>query len=109
VMRAVEQWQGEAFTRLIGDFALILWDARDQKLTLARDFLGNRPLHYHRSPAFLAVASMPKGLHALAEVPREPDERTVAEFLGMFPEHGSKSFFRDVERVEPGEIVSFSA
>src|SRR4051812_22299262 len=85
VMRAIERWQEDAFAKLIGDFAIILWDAHDARLLLARDFLGNRPLHYHHNPGFLAVASMPKGLHALGEVPREPDETAAAEFLGMLP------------------------
>jgi asparagine synthase (glutamine-hydrolysing) len=109
IMRAFERWQEDAIAALIGDFALILWDAKEARLTLARDFLGNRPLHYHQGKGFVAVASMSKGLHALPEIPREPNERTVAEFLGMLPQRGSESFFRDVDRVEPGEIVTISA
>jgi len=109
IMRSIERWEEDAIPKLVGDFAIILWDAQDHRLILARDFLGNRPLHYHHSPGFFAVASMPKGLHALPEVPREPNERAVAEFIGMFPEHGSSSYFRHVERVVPGEILVFSA
>jgi asparagine synthase (glutamine-hydrolysing) len=109
VMRAVERWQEEAIPRLIGDFALILWDTAEARLILARDFLGHRPLHYYQSPRFVAAASMPKGLHALPEVPREPNEHAVAEFLALLPESGSASFFRHVDRVAPGEIVIISA
>lgn len=108
VMRAIERWHEDAIERLIGDFALILWDAAEARLILARDFLGHRPLHYHQSPMFVAVASMPKGLHALPDVPREPNERAVAEFLALLPESGSTSFFRHVDRVAPGEIVCIS-
>jgi len=107
VMRAIERWQEESIERLIGDFALVLWDAAEARLTLARDFLGRRPLHYHRSRAFVAVASMPKGLHALPDVPREPNNQAVAEFLALLPDNGS--FFRHVECVAPGEIVTFTA
>jgi asparagine synthase (glutamine-hydrolysing) len=107
VMRAIERWREHAIARLIGDFALILWDAAERELTLARDFLGHRPLHYHRNPKFIAVASMPKGLHALTAIPREPDERVVAEFLALLPDTGS--FFRHVHCVAPGEIVTISA
>lgn len=107
VMRAIERWQDDAIPKLIGDFAVICWDAHEKRLILARDFLGNRPLHFHSCGTFLAVASMPKGLHALSAVPREPDETAVAEFVGMLPEHGSATFFRHIERVLPGEIVEF--
>lgn len=108
VMRAVERWHDEAIPRLIGDFALILWDAQDGRLILGRDFLGRRPLHYYRSSSFIAAASMPKGLHALPDIPRDPNERAVAEFLALLPEAGSDSFFRHVHRVAPGEIVTIS-
>ena len=107
VMRAIERWREDSIERLIGDFALILWDAAEARLTLARDFLGRRPLHYHQSSAFIAVASMPKGLHALPDVPREPDDQAVAEFLALLPDKGS--FFRHIKRVAPGEIVTFTA
>jgi hypothetical protein len=48
---------------------------------------------------------MPKGLHALDDVPYGPDEVRIAEHLALIPEHGSGSFFKDVNRVEPGHFV----
>jgi len=109
VMRAIERWEDGAIARLVGDFALVLWDARDRRLILARDFLGQRPLHYHRGNGFFAVASMPKGLHALPSVPREANEDAVAEFMALFPDRSSRSFFRGVERVVPGELLVATA
>ena len=107
VMCAVERWGEDAIPRLIGDFALILWDLVNQRLVLARDFIGQRPLHYHQGSGFVAVASMPKGLHALASVPRAPDPDGVAAFLALMPDGNSQSYFRDVHRVLPGEIAVF--
>jgi asparagine synthase (glutamine-hydrolysing) len=104
-MKAIEAWDLDALPRLLGDFALILWDAQRQRLVLARDFLGQRPLHYHRAGRFLAIASMGKGLHALAEVPYRPNVERAADFLALLPERGSHSFFEGVERVEPGHVL----
>ena len=94
--------------RLVGDYAFALWDTQDQRLVLLRDYLGMRPLHYHRGKDFFAFASMPKGLHALAEIPRAPDEDRIAEFIALLPEHGPQSFFKGVERVEAAHIVSMT-
>lgn len=104
-MKAIEAWDLDALPRLLGDFALILWDARHRRLVLARDFLGQRPLHYHRADHFLAVASMGKGLHALAEIPYRPNVERAADFLALLPERGSQSFFEGVHRVEPGHML----
>ena len=106
LMRAFLRWQDEAIDRLIGDFAIALWDEDSKRLLLARDFMGQRPLHYHRGNGFFAFASMPSGLHALPEIPRRPDLSSVIRFLERAPPSGS--FFEAVERVEPGHILTIT-
>lgn len=105
LLESLDRWGEDALPRLAGDFAFALWDARAQALLLARDFLGQRPLHYHRGKTFFAFASMPRGLHALAEIPRAPDVQAVAEFVALLPRHGARSFFEGIERVEAGCVV----
>jgi len=109
LLAALQRWEEEALDRLIGDFAFALWDAARQRLLLARDPLGQRPLHYHRASKFFALASMPKGLHALAEIPYAPDEERAAEFILLMPESGTRSFFANIERVQPGHVVTVTA
>jgi asparagine synthase (glutamine-hydrolysing) len=105
LMRAWEQWEEAVLERVAGDFAFALWDRDRERLVLARDALGQRPLHFHRGGGFFAFASMPKGLHALPEIPREPDEGSMRAFLALLPEEGSRSFFAGVERVPPGHLA----
>jgi asparagine synthase (glutamine-hydrolysing) len=102
LMRLLERWGEEAIGRIAGDFAFAWWDGT--RLVLARDFLGQRPLHFHRGAGFFAFASMPKGLHALAEIPVEADAEKMAEFLALMPEAGTGTFFRGVERVPAGHV-----
>ena len=108
LLRAIERWDEDAVDRIVGDFAFALWDARERRLTLARDFVGQRPLHYHRGKDFFAFATMPKGLHALSEIPYAPDTRAVAEFLTRMPEAAGGSFFEGVSAVEPGQVLTVS-
>ena len=99
------RWGEDGFSRLAGDWAAAIWDARAQALILARDPFGHRPLHYHRSSRLVAFASMPLGLHALPQIPVQPDEGSLAAFLALRPETGSGTFYVGVDRVEPGGIV----
>jgi asparagine synthase (glutamine-hydrolysing) len=106
LLESLDRWGEGVLDRLAGVFAFALWDARAQTLSLARDFLGQRPLHYHRGRALVAFASMPGGLHALAEIPNAPDEQATAEFLALLPESGEHCFYAGIDRVEPGTIVT---
>jgi len=106
LLAAFERWDDDCVDHLVGDYAFAVWDSRAHRLVLARDMIGSRPLHYHRGAAFFAFASMPKGLHALADIPRAPDEERIAEYLALLPEYGSSSFFQGIARVEPGHVVT---
>lgn len=108
LMRGYERWEEECVDRLVGDFAFALWDSSRRRMILARDFLGQRPLHYHQGKGFFAFASMPKGLHAHPEVPYRVDGSAVADFLALMPETRSTTFFEAIEKVEPGHILSVS-
>lgn len=105
LLRALERWDEGALERLLGDFAFAFYDAGRRRLLLARDPLGQRPLFWHRGRHFAAFASMPKGLHALPEIERRPDLKSVARFTAGLPQEGSSSWFEGIERVEPGHSV----
>ena len=106
LLACLEHWGEAVLNRLAGDFAFALWDAPAQKLLLARDFLGQRSLYYHRGCGFFAFASMPKGLHALPDVPYGADEQMAAQALALMPRRGPRSFFKDIARVEPAHSVT---
>lgn len=106
---ACEHWGEDAVDRLSGDFAFAMWDARNRRLLLARDFMGHRPLHFHRGKGFFAFASMPKGLHALPAIPYAPDSLRAAEFLTLMPQTDTGSFFAEIERLPAGHVAVVSA
>jgi asparagine synthase (glutamine-hydrolysing) len=105
LFRALSAWEEGAITRLRGDFAFALWDRERQRLLLARDFLGQKPLHFHSGNGFFAFASMPKGLHGLQEVDRTVDLRGLANFLALLPEDDQTTFFEGVSKVPPGHFM----
>lgn len=105
VHAAYARWGRDAFARLYGSFAIMIWDEGEQSLTLVRDIMGERPLHYHLGAGFVAAASMPKGLHALSSVPYAAHDAAMADFLALLPETGTESFFAGIERVLPGDVT----
>ena len=67
--------------RLLGDFALALYDPARRELLLARDALGLRPLYFWRSPKTFLLASTIKSLLAHPAVPVRPNDAVLARFV----------------------------
>lgn len=108
LFRAWLAWGEDCCAHLYGDFAFAVWDSGQRRFVLARDPLGMRPLFFHAGQRFFAFASMPKGLHALGEIPRAPDTKYMAQCMMLAENHGAGTFYREIFRVEPGHVVSVS-
>lgn len=105
LLSAFERWGESVFDRLVGAFAVAIWDGVGGRLILARDPTGQRPLHYHRNSRFFAFSSTPSGLHALEDVPRVPDEERLAQFISMVPSDPERSFFHGISSVLNGHLM----
>nr|WP_298248826.1 asparagine synthase-related protein [uncultured Halomonas sp.] len=102
---ACANWDTEAPKHLLGDYAIACWQPKRQRLWLARDVLGTRPLFWYHSNNLFAFATMPKALFSIPGLTKELCEESLHDSLCLIPMTGAKSFYRDVFRVEPGQIV----
>lgn len=94
--------------RLLGDFALGLFDPRRRALLLARDAIGIRPLYYTtRARETFLFASEVKALLAHPEVPARPDDDVLAGFLlSRATDPREKTFFEGISSVPPAHAVT---
>lgn len=106
MMVAFERWGIDAIGGFVGDFAVMLLDRVNARIHLARDFAGQRPLFFHHSARGIAATSMAGGIHALNLVECRPDQRRMLETLAGLPHEGTHSFFENIDRVEPGTVVT---
>lgn len=81
VLRAYQVWGQGCLTHIDGDFALAIWDAKQQIAFCARDRMAHKPFHYHWDGKTFAFASELHPLLALPWVKQEPNEAILAELL----------------------------
>jgi len=67
----------EGLAQLSGQFGLALWQSAQQRLWLARDTLGLRPLYIAQGRGRWLFATEYKALLALEDVPAEPDREAI--------------------------------
>ncbi len=109
LLRALERWGEAALPRLLGEFALALWDASERRLLLARDQLGQRTLYSHHGDGFVAFATTLSALLALPGVPRRLNEEALADFLVLNFLFSEETLYAGIRRVPPATAVSIDA
>jgi asparagine synthase (glutamine-hydrolysing) len=93
---------GPAFAaHLEGMFAVAVWDDTRQRLVLARDRLGIKPLHYAVQDDVLTFASQPQALLA-ADVKTTVDPQALSDYLSLMYVPGTRSVFAEIRKLEPG-------
>jgi asparagine synthase (glutamine-hydrolysing) len=104
IPHAYEEWGTGFAERLEGMFAIALWDRSKERLVLARDRLGKKPLLYARLPdGSIAFASETKALLQLPQLPRELDLAQLDAYLAL--QYVPRSGLKAVEKVPPGSIA----
>ena len=109
IVHLYEEHGEEAIDRLDGMFALALWDRRQDRLLLARDRAGKKPLFVWSDQERIVFASEIKALLAHPELDIRIDEEALPYYFlhGYVPHPGT--FYRGISHVEPGTLVTFEA
>jgi asparagine synthase (glutamine-hydrolysing) len=105
IVHAYEAWGVDAFTRLNGQWAVAIWDARRRSLTLARDPLGVRPLHCCEHGGRLFFASEVKAIFAAdRQIPRAFDPVGLAQTFTFWTIVPPQGVFQGISELEPGHV-----
>lgn len=107
IAAAWHRWGDDAFGRLIGSFAIAIFDERDQRLILARSPSFDRPLCYRIDEHVIRFASMPSGL--FGDRPIEPDMKALSRLIIHGDLAPGESCFAGVRQVLPGHFLEWQA
>lgn len=104
-LHGYEQWGMAFLEHLAGDFALALWDDRRDRLVLARDRLGRRPLFFAEQGCTLSFASALPPLAEALDGPRRLDARALAAFLAYGHVLPPLTLISGIHKLAPGEML----
>lgn len=102
LLQAYLAWGVDCVQRLRGMFAFALWDAVRERLFLARDRFGKKPLYlWEDGEGALVFGSEIKALLAHPRVPATLDRASVGEYLAWRYVPGPNTLFAGIHKLPP--------
>jgi asparagine synthase (glutamine-hydrolysing) len=108
VLVAYMEWGPASVEKLNGIFAYAVWSSRDERLFMARDRVGVKPLFYAECGGMLLFGSEPKAILAHPSFEAEVGPDGLAEVFAVGPArtpgHG---IFRHMKELKPGHTLQY--
>jgi asparagine synthase (glutamine-hydrolysing) len=98
--------RGPSFVEALrGMFAIAIWDAREQRLILARDRFGIKPLYYRVAGGTVSFASELKALLRQPGFSREIDPEALESFLAFNSIPSPLTIFTEARKLPAGHLL----
>ena len=109
IVHAYEEWGIEALLRkLRGMFTFAIYDTKSQRLIIARDRLGIKPIYYSHNNDTVIFASEIKAILKSNSILKKRDFQSA----GLFLLHGSipapKTIYKEIFALEPGHFLTIN-
>lgn len=108
IVHLYKEYKEKMFSKLRGMFAFALYDISQDKLILARDHFGIKPLLYLRLKNRIYFASEIKALKKVPLLDRKINPTYVANFFAFGYSTGEHSIYENVKKLPPASYMEFS-
>jgi asparagine synthase (glutamine-hydrolysing) len=105
IVHLYEDHGADCVKHLRGMFAFALWDSRKNRLLLARDRLGKKPLYYAEHAGSLVFASEIKALLTVPGMPRTMDLEAIHHYLTLQYVPDPLSGFSAIRKLPPAHVL----
>ncbi|TYR79555.1 asparagine synthase (glutamine-hydrolyzing) [Priestia megaterium] len=103
------EWKESCVHYFNGIFSFAIWDSANEKLFIARDRLGVKPLFYRTYDGGIQFASEIKAILAHPEVKAEIGLDGLAEIFGLGPSRSpGHGVFKGIDELRPAHALTFS-
>jgi asparagine synthase (glutamine-hydrolysing) len=106
ILAAYDKWGVACLNKFNGMWAFVLLDSLHQRVFLARDRFGVKPLYYHQAPGVFVFASEPKAIFESGIVGRQPNLAYLDAYLLTGPDESSEvTAFERIVRINPSHYI----
>lgn len=106
LVHAYEEWGEHCLVRLDGMFAFAIWDTRKERLFVARDRFGIKPLYYYNDSKALIFASEFKAMYHFEQFRRDLNLPAVIDYLNYYVIPSSRTVWKNAHKLLPGHYLT---
>ena len=106
LLNAFIEWGTKVLARLVGMFAFCIFDAKTNKLFLARDFFGIKPLYYTFTDQYFAFASEIPALLKISGLRPQANLAATYNYLhSNYTDHNQTTLFEGISQLLPSHYL----
>lgn len=105
VIHCFEEYGNKSFKKLKGMFAFAIYDLAHNKMIVARDRAGEKPLYYYRDTNILLFASELKSIISSGMIKRNICKKALNQYLQLTYIPAPLSIFENVYKLLPGHYL----
>lgn len=105
ILHLYDEMGEDCVTRLNGDFAFAIWDARRRRMVLARDRMGVRPLFYTQHGGVFYFASEVKALLRVPGIEAVIDPVALDQIFTLWAPIAPRTPFKGIYELEPASLM----
>ncbi|MEA3560148.1 MAG: asparagine synthase (glutamine-hydrolyzing), partial [Candidatus Omnitrophota bacterium] len=106
IIHAYEEWGEECLDKFNGEFAFAIWDKIKNKLLLARDIFGTKPIYYYYKNGQFAFASEIKAFFHLESFKKKVCIEALSEYFTFQNIFTNKTLFNGVKLLPQGHVLT---
>ena len=108
IIKGYLEWGNDVVKYLRGMFAFALWDTKTNKLLVARDRLGVKPVYFFNDGESFIFASEIKAILSLPNISKILNEKSLYHYLTFAVSPAPDTMFKNIKKLKPGNFIEVS-
>ncbi|MFB6347652.1 MAG: asparagine synthase (glutamine-hydrolyzing) [bacterium] len=105
LLQAYREWDKKCLEKFRGMFSFVLWDRNKNRLFMARDRMGQKPLFYANTEKGFFVGSEIQSLLEFDQISPTLNRRAIPTYLRLKYIPSPQSGFKQINKVQPGHYM----
>ncbi len=108
ILNSYQEYGNKCFSMFNGMFSIAIYDTINNKLTLARDSFGIKPLYFYKNKNFFCFGSEIKAIKKHPNLNLSISKQAFSEYLWFGNPMGNNTIYNEINEIKPGSYLEIN-